>query len=324
MYYADKLGSLARLFGTRDLELKPDALRVGDVVHPIVDDVLVTLPEDRWPLSLVGHRPTVEGFAADIQESFGREWREFDQVIDDDRAEFEQYFDIVHPSSLRDAVVCDLGCGMGRWSSFLASSCRQLVLVDFSEAIFLARRNLRHVPNAIFVMGDIADLPFGDDCCDFAICLGVLHTLPTDALEAIASMRRLAPRLLVYLYYALDNRPAHYPVLLRGVGAVRQRTARLRSERVRRALSHVIAYSVYMPLIALGRLARAFGLSRLVPLADDNAGRSIEGIRQRVYDRFFTSIEQRFSRRQIRRLEATFSRIRFSDGPPYWHFECTR
>ncbi|MGI8797540.1 MAG: methyltransferase domain-containing protein [Acidimicrobiia bacterium] len=323
-YYADKLPSLARLFGTDDIDLEPGTLRVGPAFYPIVDDVIVTLPEDRRPARLAATRRSVDGFAYDIQESFGREWREFDRVLTDDRSEFEQYFDLVDRSSLTDAVICDLGCGMGRWSAFLADSCRELVLVDFSEAIFLARRNFRDAPSTIFVMGDVTNLPFADDCCDFAMCLGVLHTLPTDPLDAIRSMRRLAPRLLIYLYYALDNRPAHYRALLRIVDAVRERTARLRDERVRRAISYVIAYGVYLPLIGIGRVARFFGLSRFIPLADDNAGRSMEGIRQRVYDRFFTSNEQRFTRAEIRSLERSFSRVRFSDGPPYWHFECTR
>lgn len=323
-YYADKLDTLARLFGTDDLELKPDQLRVADAVYPIIDDVIVTLPEERRPPSLVGDRPAVVGSADQIQVTFGREWAEFDQVLKDDRAEFEQYFDIVDRSTLRDAVICDLGCGMGRWSTFLADSCRQLILVDFSEAIFLARRNLRNIPTTVFVMGDVTDLPFADDCCDFALCLGVLHTLPTNALDGIVSMRRLTPRLLVYLYYALDNRPIHYRSLLSIVNRVRRRTASLRSERARRMISFLIAYGVYLPLVSLGHVAGVFRLSHLVPLADDNAGRSMEGIRQRVYDRFFTGIEQRFSKNEIRVIESAFSSLEFSDSPPYWHFVCRR
>ncbi len=50
----------------------------------------------------------------------------------------------------------------------------------------------------------------------------------------------------------------------------------------------------------------------------------MERILQDVYDRFFTRIEQRFSRRQIETLHDSFGRITVSAELPYWHFLCER
>ena len=47
-------------------------------------------------------------------------------------------------------------------------------------------------------------------------------------------------------------------------------------------------------------------------------------IEQDVYDRFFTRIEQRVTRREIETLRDTFGTVTVADGLPYWHFLCER
>ncbi|MGH8991758.1 MAG: class I SAM-dependent methyltransferase [Acidimicrobiia bacterium] len=314
MYYKDKVPDLQRLFGTEDVVVEADAVAIDGHRHTIRDDVILMLPE----------RPSEAGFAPRIQDTFGREWTTYHRILPEHRPEFEAYFDLIDLPKLADAMVCDLGCGMGRHSWFLAPWCRRLVLVDFSEAIFVARRNLAEVDHAIFVMADVTRLPFADDSFDFAFSLGVLHHLPVDALDTVRALERLAPHLLIYLYYALDNRPAYFRALLRAVTAVRRRTAGIDSERARAVITQLIAYGVYGPLSRLGGAARRIGREAWVPLGEAYAGKSMPRIRQDVYDRFFTSIEQRVSREQILSLERDFSRVRIAESPPYWHFECRR
>jgi len=231
--------------------------------------------------------------------------------------------DLVDLGTLRDSLVCDLGCGMGRWSFFLKDHCRALVLVDFSEAIFSARRNLAGA-NACFFMGDLTRLPFADDFCDFLICLGVLHHLPQACLEAVRRLRRAAPRLLIYLYYALDNRPAYFRALLTPVSALRRMLSRVRSARLRRWFSFAVARLVYRPFVWLGRALRAIGVRAVVPLFEYYETLSNKRMEQDVYDRFFTPIEQRVSRVEIAALSDTFREVRVSPGLPFWHFLCIR
>jgi hypothetical protein len=214
---------------------------------------------------------------------------------------------------------------MGRWSWFLAPYCREMVLVDFSEAIFVARQNLSGRGRSIFIMADIRRLPFGPDFADLIYSLGVLHHLPTPALDEVVRLRPYSARLLIYLYYALDNRPWYFRALLTGVNAVRLTLSRVRNTEMRGALTWLLALTVYLPLIGLGHLLRPLGLDRHVPLHEGYRGRSLSAIRQDVYDRFFTGIEQRFSRAEIRAaLEPHFTRVVVGEQMPYWHFLCER
>lgn len=320
---------LSDIFGTSNVQLSDDSVVVAGTSYPIVEGVIVLLDPAQYTPALrrrlkMRTPALVPGadYAPDIQDTFGAEWEEFAQVLPEHRAEFEDYFDLVPLASLEGKTVCDLGCGIGRWSHFLAGHCERLILVDFSDAIFVARRNLAGVPGALFFMADLTRLPFRDSFADFLFCVGVLHHLPVPALDAVRGLKRCAPRLLIYLYYALDNRPAHFRVLLAAVTAVRGLTSRLRGARLRGVLSWLGAVLVYAPLIALGGLLSRVGLGRVVPLQDSYRGKSLGRIRQDVYDRFFTRIEQRFSRAEIRTLEDTFSEVVISDRLPYWHFLC--
>jgi SAM-dependent methyltransferase len=311
MYYRNKLDSLQKIFGTPDIELKEKSLRVGSLEYPILHDVII-LEDD-------GRRASAD-FAKDIQFTFGAEWKEHAAILPEHEKEFAQYFDIVDLPSLAQAWVCDLGCGSGRWSYFLKGRCRELVLVDFSEAIFVARENLRGADNAIFFKGDLTRLPFAPDFADFLFSLGVLHHLPIDCLEAVKNLKKYAPRMLIFLYYALDNRPLYFRVLLRLVTTVRKVLAHVRSPLFRNAFSFFGTLFIYLPLIGLGHLLSLVGLGRYVPLYEFYRNKSLKRIQQDVYDRFFTRIEQRVSRVQIRTLKSDFAEVTISDHLPYWHF----
>lgn len=327
-YYADKLELLADIFGTEDVMVTGTTLTVGAATYPIVDDVIILLPENLRPRRLRGTTPESLGgdkpFAADIQQTFGAEWQTYPEVLPEHRQEFDDYFDVVDLAALEGKRTCDVGCGIGRWSYFLRHTARELVLVDFSEAIFVARRNLADCPNAVFFMGDLTALPFRSDCCDLLFCIGVLHHLESNALSEVRGLRRFAPQLLIYLYSALDNRPLHYRLLLPVVSALRLVLARVEGTAARQILTELCMWTIYMPMIGLGSLLKPFGLQARVPLFDFYHDKSLKRIRQDVYDRFFTRIEQRFSRVEIEGLKDTFSEITISPRLPMWHFLCRR
>jgi SAM-dependent methyltransferase len=311
MYYANKIGPLQSLFGTSDIELKEKSLRVGPQNYPIVDDVIL-LNE--------AQEPPPEKFAKDIQYTFGAEWKEHGAILPEHQREFAQYFDLVDLSTLSKARVCDLGCGSGRWSFLIKDHCRELVLVDFSEAIFVARENLRGADHCLFFKGDLMRLPFASDFTDFLFCLGVLHHLPIPCLDAVKNLKKYAPRMLIFLYYALDNRPAYFRCLLQAVTTVRMVLAKVRAPFFRNAFSFFGTVCIYLPLIGIGHVLSLFGLGRYVPLYEFYRNKSLKRIQQDVYDRFFTRIEQRVSRAEIMTIKSDFSEVRISDHIPYWHF----
>ena len=198
------------------------------------------------------------------------------------------------------------------------------MLVDFSEAVFVARRNLSEAENALFFMADIKQLPFRDNFADLVYCIGVLHHLPTDALGEVRGLAKYAPRLLIYLYSALDGYPVHFRIMFALVNLLRGTVCNIRNAAFRLIFTWIAMVVLYLPMIAIGILLRPFGLSGRVPLYEFYHDKSLQRIRQDVYDRFFTRIEQRFSRAQIATLKDTFSTITISDGLPVWHFLCER
>ncbi|MBU3967373.1 MAG: class I SAM-dependent methyltransferase [Euryarchaeota archaeon] len=336
MNYTDKLGTLKDIFGSNEIILETNCLAVDDHIYPILDDVIILLDPSQYPNSLksrlekrkeaVKDKATVEpsDFAEDIQFTFGEEWQRFPDLLPEHKQEFLQYFDLINLSELRNNKVCDLGCGIGRWSFFLSDKCRELILVDFSEAIFVARRNLAKTNNTLFFMGDLKKLPFRNDFADFLFCLGVLHHLPTSAIDEVRTLKRYAPQLLVYLYYALDNRPFYYRILLSLVTKIRLMVATQRNPIFREVFTWFCTIGIYLPLLALGKALRPLGISHYIPLYEGYQGKSINRIRQDVYDRFFTRIEQRYSKKQIMTLKDTFTKITVSDNLPYWHFICQK
>jgi SAM-dependent methyltransferase len=260
--------------------------------------------------------------------SFGEEWSHFTQserelAATDRLAMFETYFRIFPWHRLPvDSVGADIGCGSGRWAALVASRVGRLYVTDPSpKALKVAKANLRRFPNVTAIEASADDLPFAEASLDFAYCLGVLHHVPdpTRALRAISDKLKPTAPLLVYIYYALDNRSALYRLLWRisDFGrAVLSRSPPL----LQRAGSAAVAYCVYWPLARTAKLLDGLGLlPRNWPLAYYRA-RSVYVMRTDAYDRFCTPLEKRFSRAQIEEMlkGCGFEDIRFSSEMPYW------
>ncbi len=157
---------------------------------------------------------------APVVEGFGKEWTKFDQTAlgEEEFGEALSAYFHIFPWHLlpRDPVGFDLGCGSGRWARGVAPRTKILHCIDPSaDALAVARRNLANQPAARFHLASVDDIPLEDGSMDFGYSLGVLHHVPDTAAglrSAAAKLKRGAP-LLVYLYYAFDNRPAWYRLL---------------------------------------------------------------------------------------------------------------
>ena len=316
---------------TNDVVVEKQGVSVNGHSYPVVDDVIILLSPSQYPPTLsklLNYFPDdpnpeePEDFAEDIQFTFGAEWLTYPEILPEHEEEFALYFDLINILDLKGSRVCDLGCGIGRWSYFLKDKCRDLVLLDFSEAIFAARKNLKECASAIFFMGDLKRLPFRDGFADLLFCLGVLHHLPVNALDEVKALKKYSSTLLIYLYYALDNKPFYFQMLLYLVTAIRKAVSKIKNPFFRTSFSTFTAWTVYLPLVHLGKIGKLFGLSSYIPIYEGYRNKTVHRIKQDVYDRFFTRIEQRFSKKEILHLETDFKKVTISENLPYWHFKC--
>ena len=154
-------------------------------------------------------------------DSFGDEWSRFDQSgMSDDEAKkvFGEYFAVFPWDTLPpEAEGFDMGCGSGRWAHWVAPRVGCLHCIDPSDAIEVARANLQKHQNVAFHRAsvDASGLPL--DSQDFGYSLGVLHHVPDTAaaIRSCAALLKPGAPLLLYLYYAFDNRPWWFRVLWR-------------------------------------------------------------------------------------------------------------
>jgi SAM-dependent methyltransferase len=257
---------------------------------------------------------------------FGREWTSFDQSelsTEELEERFRQYFRVFPWEELPpDPVGFDLGCGSGRWARFVAPRVKSLHCIDASAAaVEVARRTLTGAANCDFHIASVDRLPLAPGSMDFGYSLGVLHHVPDTAAGVRACVEPLKPGapLLLYLYYALDQRPPWFRALWRAVDVARRLISRL-PHRPKLAITAATAALVYLPLARLARLAEHLGADvDAAPLSTYREA-SFYTMRTDAYDRFATKLEQRFSAAEIRTMmeAAGLERVTFSDEPPYW------
>ena len=273
-------------------------------------------------------RDTLTNVDETVAAGFGHEWSTFQQgehelSASDREAVFGSYFRIFPWEILPpDAVGIDVGCGSGRWSVMVAPRVGHLHLLDASpDALAVAKKNLSQVANTTFHLASAGDIPLQNGSLDFAFSLGVLHHVPDtpSAINAVASKLKKGAPFLIYLYYALDNRPWWFRAVWKFSNIFRIVICRLPAN-LRLLISQIIAATVYWPLARIAALVERAGLpTTLIPL-EAYRYRSFYVMRTDAYDRFCTSLEKRFTRRQIEQMlcDAGFDAIRFSEQVPFW------
>lgn len=259
-------------------------------------------------------------------EGFGDEWARFDQsaLPETELTErFDSYFAIFPFESLRrGAEGFDLGCGSGRWARMVAPRVGRLHCIDPSaKALDVARRVLGGLGNVDFHLASVGDMPVADQSQDFGYCLGVLHHIP-DTREGMRScVRKLKPGapFLVYLYYALDNRPTAFRLAWRVSDVGRRAISRLPFP-LRAGFANAIAATVYLPLARTARWLEQRGRNvENIPLSAYR-NYSFYTMRTDALDRFGTRLEKRFTKDEVRAMmtDCGLVDIRFSNSSPYW------
>ena len=261
-----------------------------------------------------------ENIDKQVVAGFGDEWSRFDQSALDEaelRRMFDNYFNIFPWEELpAGSVGFDLGCGTGRWARLVAPRVGLLHLIDPSDAIEVARRNLDGVENCDFHRASVDNIPLDDESCDFGYSLGVLHHVPDTQAgirACVAKLKGGAPFLL-YLYYRFDNKPAWFRVLWAISNAGRIVVSRL-PHFVRYIVSQVLAALVYFPLARLAKFLESRGVRVANFPLSQYRNNSFYTMRTDALDRFGTRLERRFTKEEIRAMmeHAGLENILFSE-----------
>jgi SAM-dependent methyltransferase len=111
-------------------------------------------------------------------------------------------------------------------------------------------------------------MPLADGSMDFGYSLGVLHHLP-DPLAGLADcVRKLKPGapMLIYIYYAFDNRPAWFRLLWRASDYLRRAVAKAPFQ-LKSMIAELFVATIYL------QLARSEAL-RAISVSMSQTGRS--------------------------------------------------
>ena len=214
-----------------------------------------------------------------------------------------------------------MGCGSGRWARIVAPRVGRLHCIDPSKAIEVAERILGNFDNVVFHKNSVDSCSLQPASQDFGYSLGVLHHVPdtSAAIRSCAELLKPGGPLLLYLYYAFEDRPSWFRALWQATNLARYLICRLPPV-LKHLVTDSIASLVYWPLARLSRLMSGMGLNvHSVPLSFYR-DHSFYTMRTDARDRFGTPLEQRFTKAQIEKmmLDAGLKDIRFSESAPYW------
>ena len=262
--------------------------------------------------------------------SFGNEWEAFSE-FDDEEINFiaKDYFDIVRDEDIENKIVLDAGCGSGRWTKYIVNKAKHVELVDPSEAIFVAAKLLKKFSNVSINHASIDQLPFKDEYFDFIMSLGVIHHIPNMelALTHLTSKLKKDGKILLYIYYNLENRSLIYKTIFFLSSFFRFFISKLPFI-PKKLICEIIAILIYYPLSKISKLILKLGfknISKKIPL-EYYKDKSIMIMRNDALDRFGTPLEQRFSKNYIEEIlkKNNYKDIIFSDNQPYYHVIATK
>ena len=288
-----KMGDFGHRLVSKEYDLKGAAYKLIDSISKVATNEVFS----------------TENIDTNLVADFGSEWSKFDNNIlskDELKAIWQDYFSVFpwELVSRESSVGADIGCGTGRWAEFVLPRVKTLHLLDPSfQALNIAKYKLENFKNALFSNNGVESLPFKDNSLDFAYSLGVLHHVPdiNVAFTDISKKLKKGAPFLIYLYYSMENKPKWFILLWKITDYMRRIITKL-PYKLRFLISQIIALVLYLPIILLGR---ALKLCKLLPNnwpLEYYMDKSFYIIRNDALDRFATSLENRYSREEIKQL----------------------
>ena len=138
-------------------------------------------------------------------DSFSIEWNkhkktQLDSASGLTRAE-EMFFERTGftKEELKDKLILDAGCGIGRFTEIVKKYGGNVIGVDLSYSVEAAKQN---VPEAMIIQADILNLPFKENSFDYVFSLGVIHHTSNTrkAFDCLARLVKPNGKMAVWVY----------------------------------------------------------------------------------------------------------------------------
>jgi SAM-dependent methyltransferase len=152
--------------------------------------------------------PRVRGVArfvntSNYAENFGYQWERFSRtqlMFEASERHFRKKTGL-REQELKDKLVLDVGCGMGRFADVATRWGASVIGVDLSAAGEMAARNLAS-RDFVALQADVFELPFQPESFDLIYSIGVLHHTPDceKALKILPRYLKPGGVLAVWLY----------------------------------------------------------------------------------------------------------------------------
>ena len=267
----------------------------------------------------------MKNLETNVIKDFGREWKTFNHNHVNKKIQkenFNQYFYQFPFSKLKKkSIGFDAGCGSGRWAKFILAKGFKVNCIEPSDAIIVAKKNLKKFKNVNFLKVKIQDCKLETNSQDFGYCLGVLHHTENvkENLSVCHKILKKNSPFLLYLYYNFDNKSKIYYHVWKFSDFFRKGISLL-PFRLKKIICFLIAIFIYVPLSKSCLLLEKIGIpTNNIPL-NYYKDKNFYIIYNDSLDRFGTKLEKRFSKKEIKKmlLETGFNNIKFNKSMPYW------
>jgi uncharacterized protein YbaR (Trm112 family)/SAM-dependent methyltransferase len=186
----------------------------------------------------------------------------------------------------RGKVGADIGCGEGRFLYCAQEFGAEMVGLDLSEGVEVARSNTAGSPRCHVVQGDIYHLPFKSGVFDFAYSIGVLHHLPSprDGFRRIFPAVRRGGKVSIWVYALREMRwwyRLSHMTWLRGIAP---RMPRWGQYSLSVAIAGLLEVAIWLPCRMISVLPGGPAIANRVPLGDA-CRRSFRAKIRSVFDR---------------------------------------
>jgi SAM-dependent methyltransferase len=277
-----------------------------------------------------------ENLDQEVINGFGHEWAAFDYADNkSDSALDDQFLAYVAPIDLKAfnknySVAADFGAGSGRWTSRLLPHFSKIYALEPSDGGFkVLLRKFTNEQQIEILKQTVGDNSIPEESLDLAMSLGVLHHIPNTADAIVDIAKKLKPdgTFLCYLYYKLDDKPAHYKILFWISSRFRWAICRLPyGWRVK--IAKIVALCVYFPLARIAKLLAQQGRNTSNFPLHQYADMPFVMLQNDALDRFGTRLEQRFTKKEIiemlRVARFDITSVNFSKTEPFWTFSAKK